>query len=142
MIKLTEQPIQAEQAIDAVAHCNAGANLLFLGTTRQWTGEQETRELKYECYQEMALKQMQQLHDQAMEKWPLLGVCIIHRLGSVPVGQTSIAVAVSSGHRQPAFEAGPWLIDRLKQVVPVWKQEINQQGDSTWVHPLNPGATS
>ena len=135
MFWLTENPIQTQDALNAIAHPNAGANLLFLGTTRQWTGEIETRELKYECYRDMALKQMQRLGAEACERWSLLRVCIIHRLGFVPVGETSMVVAVSSPHREAAFEAGQWLIDQVKQVVPVWKQEVGPDGRTEWVHP-------
>ena len=142
MIKLVEQPIEAQHALDAVAHPDAGANLLFVGTTRRWTGDSETKALKYECYPEMALKQMEKIRDEAMHKWDLKGVCVIHRLGVVSIGETSIAVAVSSAHRQPAFEAGPWLLERLKQVVPVWKQDIDPQGQLGWVHPVDPEVTS
>ena len=142
MIILTERPIQPDEALDDVAHPNAGANLLFLGTTRQWTGDVETRELKYECYEEMAAKEMRKLCDEASRHWPLLGLCIIHRLGVVPVGEASLAVAVSSAHREPAFAAGQWLIDRLKQVVPVWKQEVDASGQTGWVHPDKQGTSS
>lgn len=142
MIILTEEPIQPDDALDHVAHPNAGANLLFLGTTRQWTGDVETKELKYECYEKMAAKEMRKLCDEASRRWPLLGLCIIHRLGVVPVGEASLAVAVSSAHREPAFTAGQWLIDRLKQVVPVWKQEIDSAGQTEWVHPDKQGTSS
>jgi len=142
MIKLTEEPIETQQALDAVAHPDAGANLLFVGTTRQWTEGSETQALKYECYPKMAIRQMEKIRDEAMQKWDLKGVCVIHRLGVVSVGETSIAVAVSSAHRQPAFEAGPWLLERLKQVVPVWKQDIDPQGRQDWVHPIDPEVAS
>ena len=135
MIELTDQPIDHQAALQAVAHPNAGANLLFVGTTRQWTGDVETTELKYECYQEMAEKEIRKLCDQASQRWDLLNVSVIHRLGVVPVGEASLAVAVSSAHRLPSFEAGQWLIERLKQVVPIWKQEVDASGKTEWVHP-------
>jgi len=135
MIKLTNHPIDFEAAVNAVTHENAGANLLFLGTTRRMTGDVVTTELNYQCYQEMAEKQMQELCDRARQQWDLIGISVIHRLGVVPVGEASLAVAISSAHRVAAFESGQWLIDRLKEVVPIWKQETSFSGDKTWVHP-------
>lgn len=139
MIQLTENAIDHQVALTAVANPNAGANLLFLGTTRQWTGDIETMELNYECYREMAEKELQKLCDEAKRRWDLLGVCVIHRLGVVPVGQASLAVAVSSAHRSPSFQAGEWLIETLKQVVPIWKQEVASSGQKEWVHPEQGG---
>jgi molybdopterin synthase catalytic subunit len=135
MIQLTHHPIDPALALAEVAHPDAGSNLLFLGTTRRWTGNVETTELHYECYEAMALSELNKLCQQATRRWELLGICIIHRLGPVPVGETSVAVAVSSPHRAASFEAGQWIIDRLKQVVPVWKQETDGRGQTRWVHP-------
>ena len=136
MILITDQPVDPQTALSAVADENAGANLLFLGTTRRWTDRTETRELRYDCYQPMAEKELRSLCQQAQERWDLRGVAIIHRIGIVPPGQTSLAIAVSSPHRRESFEAGSWLIEAVKQVVPVWKQEIDESGESTWVHPV------
>ena len=135
MIQLTDQPIDHEAALQAIAHPNAGANLLFLGTTRQWTGDVETTELYYECYQEMASRELQKLCDEARSRWQLVSMHVIHRLGVVPVGEASLAVAVSSPHRVAAFESAQWLIDTLKEVVPIWKQQVGSGGKTEWVHP-------
>ncbi len=135
MIALTEQPICAADVLQTVSHPNAGANLLFLGTTREWTNQVQTAVLNYECYREMALQELQRLAQEAQQRWPLLGVHIVHRLGPVPVGEASLAVAVSSPHRAASFQAGEWLIETLKQVVPIWKQEVDAQGQTGWVHP-------
>ena len=135
MIQLTDQPIDAATAIAAVHTQQAGAVVLFLGTVRAETDGRQTLSLDYQCYAELAEKTLGELEAEARRRWPLLGCAVIHRLGNVAVGETSVAIAVSSAHRQAAFAAGQWLIDRIKQVVPIWKEEHYADGDSTWIHP-------
>ena len=135
MIELTEHPIDVAQVIEAVASPAAGAVVLFLGTAREETGGRRTASLEYECYAEMARRKLAELADDALGKWPLAGLRIVHRLGRVAVGETSVAIAVSSAHRQAAFQAGEWLIDRIKEVVPIWKKENWADGGGDWVHP-------
>jgi molybdopterin synthase catalytic subunit len=141
LIEIVENAIDPVTALQAVSNRNAGSNLLFLGTTRQFTGTTETVELRYECYAGMAKRQMQKLAAEASRKWELCAVAIIHRIGVVPPGEASLAVAVSSPHRQASFEAGAWLIDEIKRVVPVWKQEVDRSGTAVWVHPPTTGST-
>jgi molybdopterin synthase catalytic subunit len=135
MVQLTFGPIDTQAVLETIADVNAGANLLFVGTTRQWTGDRRTLELRYESYEAMAEQELTSLCHEARTRWELAGVAVVHRLGIVPAGEASLAVAVSSRHRLAAFEAGQWLIDRIKQVVPVWKQEVDQEGFTIWVHP-------
>ena len=134
-IEITQDTIETDPLLQFVHNPNAGANLLFLGTTRQITGDLKTVALRYESYQPMAEKKLRELADEAQTRWPLLAVAIVHRMGTVAPGETSMAVSISSPHRAEAFEAGSWLIDRIKQVVPVWKQEVAPHGDTRWVHP-------
>lgn len=135
MIKIVEQPIDCQQVLNSVYRDNCGANLLFTGTTRQMTGDLETEFLVYECYNDMAIKEMTDLASQAKSKWPIEGVAIVHRIGRVDIGQASIAIAVSGPHRGETFVAGEWLIDELKKKVPIWKQENGVDGLKQWVHP-------
>jgi molybdopterin synthase catalytic subunit len=109
--------------------------VLFLGTTRGLTAGRRTVALDYECYPEMARNKLAELAAEASRRWPLAGCAVVHRLGRLEVGEASVAVAVSSAHRQAAFEAGQWLIDTLKQSVPIWKRELWADGSSEWVHP-------
>ncbi len=113
----------------------AGAALLFLGISRQFTGERETVELAYEAYHEMAERELARLEAEARRRWPLVECAIVHRLGVVPISEASVAVVVSSPHRDEAFEAGRWLIDALKETAPIWKQERWADGATEWVHP-------
>lgn len=142
MVQLTNEPIDTAAVLDRVASHRAGAVILFLGTTRELTGERRTKSLDYECYPQMAEKQMAELEVEARRKWPIVECDIVHRLGHLELGEASVAIAVSSPHRRDAFEAGQWLIDRLKEVVPIWKKENWADGTSEWVHPgLTKGAT-
>jgi molybdopterin synthase catalytic subunit len=135
MVEITDQPIDvaALWAIPTDPAC--GATVVFIGTTRAWTGTVPTQYLHYEAYEPMALAQMRELEEAARGQWPL-GTChMVHRVGRVDVGQPSIAVAVSAPHRAEAFAAAEWLVERLKAVVPIWKQEHAAGQAGPWVHP-------
>jgi len=135
MIEITEAPVDAAAVLRSVGSPLAGAVVLFLGTTREVTGELQTAWLDYECYPAMAQAKLAQLEAEARRRWPITGCSIVHRIGRVAIGEPSVAVAVSSPHREESFEAARWLIDTLKQVVPIWKQEHWSDGTSAWVHP-------
>ena len=135
MVALTNEPIDVLAVLDGVQSPLAGAVVLFLGTTRELTGERRTESLDYECYPEMAAQKLQELEAEARGRWKLIECAVVHRLGHLEIGEPSVAVAVSSAHRQAAFEAGQWLIDTLKQTVPIWKKENWADGTTEWVHP-------
>ena len=135
MIKLTQNKIDIEALLAEVGSTQAGAVLLFLGTTREFTDGKQTVTLNYEAYNEMAEKKLAELESTARERWELTSCGIVHRLSNVPLGDASVAIAVSSAHRAAAFEAGRWLIDTLKVEVPIWKQEHWSDGTTEWVHP-------
>ena len=134
MIHLTNDPIDTAAVLEAVRCPAAGAVVLFMGTVREMTAGRQTAALEYECYREMAEKKLVQLAAEAQTRWPLLGCAIVHRLGQVRVGETSVAIAVGAAHRREAFEAGQWLIDRIKELVPIWKKEQYADGTSAWIH--------
>ena len=135
MIELTEQPIDTQEVLRQVSSTQAGAVVLFLGTTREFTRGRRTLSLNYECYAGMAEKKLAELDAEAHQRWPLVKTAIVHRVGVLGLGEASVAIGVSSAHRQDAFEAGKWLIDTLKEVVPIWKQENWADGTTEWVHP-------
>lgn len=135
MVELTKDPIDTAQLLQRVQRAEAGAVVLFLGITRQFTSGRETTELRYEAYEEMAQSELARLEAQARSRWSLVECVIVHRLGLVPLAEASVAIAVSSPHRAAAFEAGQWLIDALKETVPIWKQEHWRDGQTQWVHP-------
>lgn len=135
MIRLTNDPIDIPTLLDVVGSPQAGAVVLFLGTTREFTHGRQTVSLDYECYPEMAERKLAELEAEARRRWPIVECGIIHRVGRVDLAEASVAIAVSTPHRRDAFEAGQWLIDTLKEVVPIWKQEHWADGTTEWVHP-------
>jgi molybdopterin synthase catalytic subunit len=135
MIQLTNYPIDTAALLNAVRHPEAGAVVLFLGTTRELTGARQTTALDYEAYHEMAERRLADLETEARRRWPVIECSIAHRLGRVPPTEASVAIAVSTPHRSDAFAAGQWLIDSLKRDVPIWKRERWADGTTEWVHP-------
>ena len=135
MPQLTTQPIDIQQVLAQVESPEAGAVVLFLGTTRGLTGDRRTESLDYEAYHEMAEKKLREIETEARTRWPICRREIVHRLGHLEVGEASVAVAVSTPHRADAFEAGQWIIDTLKESVPIWKCENWADGSREWVHP-------
>jgi molybdopterin synthase catalytic subunit len=135
MITLIDEPIDAAVLIDRTRHPEAGAVVLFLGTTRELTDGRQTVALDYEAYREMAERQLADLESEARRRWPVIECIIVHRLGRVAPTEASVAIAVSTPHRSDAFAAGQWLIDSLKRDVPIWKREQWADGTTKWVHP-------
>lgn len=129
---ILDQPIAPEALLAAVADPRAGATVLFLGTTRNVNVGRRVLRLEYEAYERMAVKEMRALAAEARRRWPLRKVAMVHRIGVVPIGQASVGIAVSGGHRSEAFEACRWLIDRLKEIVPIWKKE-HFRGGTVWI---------
>jgi molybdopterin synthase catalytic subunit len=135
MIQLTAETIDTAALVEHVRHPEAGAVVLFLGTTRELTSGRQTVALDYEAYHEMAERRLRELEAEARRRWPVIECIVVHRLGRVPLTEVSVAIAVSTPHRGDAFAAGQWLIDSLKQDVPIWKREQWADGSMEWVHP-------
>lgn len=133
-IEITRLPFELSAA--QVNARDAGGVAVFLGCTRAETHADGRNliALDYEAYEEMALKQMHDLAAAAREKWPIVKLAVLHRVGRVGLGEPSVLIAVSTPHRGEAFEACRWLIDALKKDVAVWKKEVWDDGDATWVH--------
>jgi len=138
MFELTDEPIDYSAVVEAVRTERAGAVVLFLGTVRERTGDKRTESLDYEAYPEMARAKLAEVAEQVRRKWSVEKVAVVHRLGHMKPGEVSVAVAVSSAHRQEAFQAAREFMDLLKQVVPIWKKENWADGTSEWVHPSVP----
>ncbi|QDT45102.1 Molybdopterin synthase catalytic subunit [Gimesia alba] len=134
-ISITEQPIDYTALTERVRSNQCGAVVLFMGTVREMTAGRQTVALDYEAYPEMAQQTMQQLITEARDQWAIHAVAIEHRVGRLELGEISVAIAVSSPHRKEAFEAGRFLIDRLKEIVPIWKKENWSDGTTEWEHP-------
>lgn len=133
-ILISDQPIDYAAVTERVRSNDCGAVVLFMGTVREMTAGRQTVALDYEAYPEMAQQMLQQLITEARAEWPVHAVAIEHRVGHLDLGEISVAIAVSSPHRAQAFEAGRFLIDRLKEIVPIWKKENWSDGTSEWEH--------
>lgn len=134
-IELTNESIDFAALTESVRSTQAGAVVLFLGTVRELTAGRRTVALDYEGYPEMARARMAAIAEEACSRWPVVAAALVHRLGHMELGDVSVAIAVSCPHRKDAFEAGRFLIDRLKEDVPIWKQENWADGSKEWVHP-------
>jgi molybdopterin synthase catalytic subunit len=138
MIEITQERIDASKLLELATDESCGATVMFLGTTRRWTGDTETSFLEYEAYADMAKEKMIELAQQAQSTWPIKRLCVVHRIGRVELKEPSVAIVVSTPHRAEAFQAGQWLIDELKKQVPIWKKEWFADRPSQWVHPTLP----
>ena len=132
---LVRRALDGQRLLAQVADQDAGANILFLGTTRRTTGSDLTEGLDYEAHEPMAAAALERLAVEALERFALTSCAIEHRLGWVPAGEASIAVALSSPHRRAAFAAVEWLMERIKAEVPIWKCAAGEDGSRAWVHP-------
>jgi molybdopterin synthase catalytic subunit len=135
MVRLTKEPIDDHILTELVRRRDCGAVVTFLGTVRDLTGERVTAALDYEAYPDMAEKKMAEIERDTRGRWPVGEMALVHRLGHLGVGEVSVAVAISCPHRAQAFEACRHAIDRLKELVPIWKKENWTDGTSEWVHP-------
>ena len=135
MFKIITETITGEEAREAVEGPDAGAVVLFLGTVRSNTDGRPVRHLEYEAYPPMAEKKMAEIAQEISDKWGLDRVAMVHRVGKLEIGEVSVAVAVASPHRKDGFEACKYAMDRLKQIVPIWKREVWADGEAEWVKP-------
>jgi molybdopterin synthase catalytic subunit len=135
MFKITGEEIELGDVIRAVEAGDAGAIVHFLGIVRNNTEGREVSYLEYEAYPPMAEKKMAEIAQEIHEKWGLDRVAMIHRVGRLEIGEVSVAVAVASPHRKEAFEACHYAMNRLKQIVPIWKREVWVDGEEEWVKP-------
>jgi len=134
MFRITRSPIVLDRLLRAVRDPRAGAVVTFLGTTRNENAGRRVVRLEYEAFTRMAEREMRSLAAEARRRWPLRKIAMAHRIGIVPVGHASVAIVVSAGHRAEAFTACHWLIDRLKEIVPIWKRE-HFRGGQVWIGP-------
>jgi molybdopterin converting factor subunit 1 len=131
MYQITYEPVSVEKVSQSVITSQQGATITFIGTTREFTFGKRTIFLEYEAYIPMAISAMQQIGDEIKDQWPDTICAITHRLGQVAIAEISVAIAVSSPHRADCYNASRYAIERLKQIVPIWKKEIWEDG-SEW----------
>ena len=132
MYEIIEHAINAAAVTASVGDPRTGATVTFIGTTRDHNDGRQVTRLEYEAYTGMAIAEMRKIGEEARRRWPIERLAIVHRIGVVPIGEASVVIAVSAAHRRAAFEACHFAIDRLKEVVPIWKKE-HFDGGEVWI---------
>jgi len=130
--ELTVETIDVGEVARRIVSAKCGATVTLDGYVRQFTKDRETRHLVYEAYEPMALSELGKLIESAHEQFEIAHVGIVHRLGKLEIGETSVVISVGAPHRQAAFAACEWLIRELKRTVPIWKKEFYADGEM-WV---------
>jgi molybdopterin synthase catalytic subunit len=133
LVRVTPEPIGADEVVAFVQDPGAGGTSVFLGTVRDRSSSGEVLGLTYEAWEELAMRRLVELGERLFATWPLRRVALVHRYGELRVGEVSVAIAVSAAHRAEAFEACREAIEQLKRDVPIWKQEHLVDGVSGWV---------
>ena len=135
-VQLLDTPLDIQACIGAVLWPGAGGIDVFIGTVRNQTKGRDVVRLEFEAYASMALREMNAIAAEAMERWPVQRIVLHHRIGMLEVGEVPVVIAVAAAHRAAAFDACRYIIDTLKERVPIWKKEVFSDGAS-WVaaHP-------
>ena len=135
-IEIHQETLNIQSCIDWIMSPESGGIDVFIGTVRNATKGKTVLKLEFEAYNQMAVNEMNQISRQAFDKWPVQKVLIHHRTGKLQVGEVPVIIAVSAAHRDAAFDACRYIIDTLKQTVPIWKKEFFEDGE-VWVaaHP-------
>lgn len=136
MVELTDKPIDIQQTIDRVSSEGAGAVVLFIGTVRNMTNGKRVEKLDFEAYDKMAISELEKIVDEAKDEWPVQKIAVSHRTGELQISDIAVVIAVSSPHRKEAFTVCEFVIDTLKETVPIWKKEFFEN-EEVWVaaHP-------
>jgi molybdopterin synthase catalytic subunit len=133
LVRVTREPVGADEAIAFVGDARAGGTCVFLGTVRDHSERGDVTGITYEAWEDLAVRRLEELGDELFAAWPLLRVAVLHRHGELAIGDVSVAIAVAAEHRAEAFEACRHAIERLKADVPIWKKEHLVTGESSWV---------
>jgi molybdopterin synthase catalytic subunit len=132
-LRVTAEPLSLDEATAFIADPGAGGSCVFFGTVRDHGDDGAVTGLAYEAWEDLALRRLEELGTELFERWPLRKVAMLHRFGTLAVGETSVVIAVSAAHRAEAFDACRHGIEQLKHDVPIWKKELLASGESNWV---------
>jgi molybdopterin synthase catalytic subunit len=132
LIEITADPLSPEPFLQHVRRDETGAVALFLGVVRDNSHGRRVLYLEYDAYPEMAERKLREVAEEILTRWPITDVAIAHRTGRLEIGETSLLIAVSSPHRQEAFAACQHIVNRIKEVVPIWKKEVWEGGEA-WI---------
>ena len=129
LFEVTDRGLSVDEVVGRLADPAIGAVATFVGVVRGSTGDRETLYLEYEAYPEMAEQTLRQVGDEVQSRWPeVRQVSIVHRTGHLEVGETAVVIALSAAHRRQVFDALHYAIDRIKEIVPIWKKEVWADG--------------
>lgn len=138
MIKIQEEDFLVDSEVRQVRsqYKNTGGVVAFIGTAREFSKGKQIKELFFDSYKEMAIKKLEELREEAIKKFDIFELSVIHRIGTIDIGEDIVLIIAVAEHRKAAFEACEWAIDELKRAVPIWKKEITTGGE-IWVeeHP-------
>lgn len=129
---ITNKPIEIKDVIDKVVRPESGAVNTFIGTVREFTKGKQTLYLEYQAYASMAEKKLEEICQEIDQRWADTRTAIVHRTGRLEISDVAVVIAVSTPHRKDAFEASSYAIERIKEIVPIWKKEHWQDGD-LWI---------
>ena len=132
LFEIVKDPISIEEITNKVIRNEAGAVTTFIGTVREFTYGKRTLSLEYQAYEKMAVKMLEQIGREINEKWDDAKVAITHRIGKLEITEIAVVIAVSTPHRKDAYAANEYAIERIKQIVPIWKKEIWEDGE-LWI---------
>lgn len=140
LARITHGVIHTDVLLETVSGDENGAVTLFLGVVRNHAEGRQVRGMRYEVYEPMAVEVMETIVREAEGRYAVSAVSAVHRVGELSLGEASVAIAVSSPHRGPAYDASRWVLERIKERLPVWKHEHFVDGSSAWVEgtPLVP----
>ncbi|MCO4783763.1 MAG: molybdenum cofactor biosynthesis protein MoaE [Candidatus Cloacimonetes bacterium] len=133
MFEITTNVLKIEDYLSHVQDDSHGAIVSFLGVVRNIHEGKSVHKIFYECYEKMALKQMKKIQDLTLEKFPMIKMVLVHRVGMVELQEASIVVLTSSKHRKHSFEANMYIMDEVKKLLPIWKKEHHPDGETSWV---------
>ncbi|MFG6116177.1 molybdenum cofactor biosynthesis protein MoaE [Halobacillus sp. MO56] len=129
---ISEQPLNIQEVVDLVTRREAGAINTFIGTVREFTKGKRTLYLEYQSYVPMAEKKLAQIGEEINEKWPDADTAIAHRIGHLDITDIAVVIAVSTPHRADSYDASRYAIERIKEIVPIWKKEHWENGEE-WI---------
>lgn len=129
MIELLYEPLSLERCVESVRRPRSGGIVTFVGSVRDVSDGKDVEYLEYEAYEPMALDKLEQVVQEITSRWPVRAIAIQHRLGRLEIGEDAVIIAVSCAHRAEAFAACQYAIDRLKEIVPIWKKEHGEGGE-------------
>ncbi len=132
LYEVTESPLSLDRLVAAVSQNTSGAVASFLGIVREFARGRQVRHLEYDAYPEMATATMRQIGDEIRGRWPVDRIAMVHRIGRLTIGEASVGIAIAAPHRQEALQACAYAIERVKEIVPIWKKEVWTDG-AEWI---------